>query len=91
MFDGLAHGIPFISSNIGFFREFVSSGLGMSVNSSVDEFSAAILAIEEQYSSYKENVDHFKQNLLWSSIAESHKALYVKMIQNKAAGLIISC
>jgi hypothetical protein len=47
MFDGLAHGIPFISSNIGFFREFASRGLGMSVNRSADEFSAALLAIEE--------------------------------------------
>lgn len=90
MFDGLAHGLPFISSNIGFFREFASRGLGMSVNRSADEFSSALRAIDKQYYSYKMNVDQFKQNLLWSNIAESHKALYAKMIQNKAADIFIS-
>lgn len=91
MFDGLAHGLPFISSNIGFFREFASHGLGMSVSRSADEFSSALKAVEKQFDWYKVNVDHFKHNLLWSNIAKTHKALYTNIIQNKAEDLIVSC
>ena len=28
MFDALAHGIPFIASDLGFFKEFSNQGLG---------------------------------------------------------------
>lgn len=83
MFDGLAHGLPFISSNIGFFREFTSQGLGLSVGRNADDFSTALQEIEKRYDSYKFNVDHFRQNLLWSNISKSHELLYNAIIQNK--------
>ena len=35
MFDGLAHGLPFIASDLEFFREFSSMGLGITVKRTV--------------------------------------------------------
>jgi glycosyltransferase involved in cell wall biosynthesis len=89
MFDGLAHGLPFISSDIGFFREFSSRGLGMSVGRKADNFSAAFKQIEKYYNSYKNNVDRFKRNLLWSNIARAHRELYAKIIRSKPENFII--
>ncbi|MDX1371373.1 MAG: hypothetical protein R3321_02835 [Nitrososphaeraceae archaeon] len=31
MFDGLAHGLPFIASDLDFFKEFSKKGLGICV------------------------------------------------------------
>jgi glycosyltransferase involved in cell wall biosynthesis len=38
MYDGLAHGLPFVSSNIEFFKEFSNLGLGISVERDPVEF-----------------------------------------------------
>lgn len=45
MYDGLAHGLPFISSKIDFFKEFSDMGLGVSVNRNPVEFSNALLEL----------------------------------------------
>ena len=31
MFDALAHGLPFVASDLGFFKEFARKGLGIAV------------------------------------------------------------
>jgi len=83
MFDGLAHGLPFIASNIEFFREFSALGLGLSVKRKPDKFSTAITKIDKEYNTYKKNVDTFKKNLLWSKIAEKYEIIYQSAIQKR--------
>ena len=39
MFDALAHGLPFIATNLGFFKEFAALGLGVAVKRHPREFS----------------------------------------------------
>ena len=87
MFDGLAHGLPFIASDIEFFREFSALGLGISVKRKPDKFSAAITKINKDYNTYRKNVASFKQNLLWSKIAEEHEVIYQSALQKR----IVSC
>ena len=81
MFDGLAHGLPFIASNIEFFKEFSALGLGLSVRRNANKFSSAIIKIDKDYNTYKKNVASFKQNLSWSKIAEQHEILYQTAIR----------
>ena len=81
MFDGLAHGLPFIASNIEFFKEFSALGLGLSVTRNANKFSSAIIKIDKDYNTYKKNVASFKQNLSWSKIAEQHEILYQTAIR----------
>jgi glycosyltransferase involved in cell wall biosynthesis len=76
MFDGLAHGLPFISSDIGFFREFSDLGLGLSVRRNPVEFSKALLTLEQNLGKYKIAIDKFSKNLLWEEVAKKHAALY---------------
>jgi hypothetical protein len=90
MFDGISHGLPFVSSDIAFFQEFSSLGLGISVRRNSRRFSEAILAIENQYETYRKNVDLFKEKLAWSNIAELHKSLYHLMIE-KYKKAVINC
>jgi len=43
MFDALAHGIPFIASDLSFFKEFSAQGLGITVKRTPRGFSSGIL------------------------------------------------
>jgi glycosyltransferase involved in cell wall biosynthesis len=88
MFDGLAHNLPFIASNIEFFKEFSALGLGLSVKRKPNKFSAAITKIDKDYNTYRNNVVSFKQNLLWSNIAEQHEIIYQTAVQERN---IVSC
>ena len=50
MFDALAHGLPFIATNLNFFKEFSRQGLGITVKRMPNEFSNAIKRLEKNYS-----------------------------------------
>jgi glycosyltransferase involved in cell wall biosynthesis len=76
MFDGLAHGIPFVASNLGFFQEFAEMGLGIISKRDPAAFSKAIVKIGTNYEYFKRNVDEFSPKLKWDFIAEQHKAIY---------------
>lgn len=91
MFDGLGHGLPFISSDIPFFREFSDIGLGITVSRNAEEFSRALSKMGNQYESYKLNVDRFKRKLVWTKIAEMHKMLYRTIVEEKLAGFGVNC
>jgi hypothetical protein len=80
MYDGLAHGLPFISSKIGFFEEFSDMGLGILVKRNPIEFSQTLLKIEIDYNKYKDAVINFRKSLLWKEVAKKHILLYNSMI-----------
>ena len=80
MHDGLAHGLPFISSKIEFFKEFSDMELGISVNRNPVEFSKALLKLEVDYKRYKDAVVNFRKDLLWKEVAKKHILLYNSII-----------
>ena len=76
MYDGLAHGLPFVSSNIEFFKEFSNLGLGISVERDPIEFSKAFLKLERDYEKYENAVEIFRRKLVWKEVAKKHISLY---------------
>jgi len=89
MFDGLAHGLPFIATDLEFFREFSARGLGITVKRNPQEFSQALVTLNNNYEYYAKNVILFKQKLKWDNIARNHISLYNQIIeQNSVAPTI---
>jgi glycosyltransferase involved in cell wall biosynthesis len=88
MFDALAHGLPFISSDIPFFREFSDIGLGVSVGRDPIEFSRALLTLEEGLDRYKNTVESFSKKLLWEEIAKKHFILYNLVVNDPNSPLL---
>jgi glycosyltransferase involved in cell wall biosynthesis len=83
MFDALAHGLPFVASDLGFFKEFAGKGLGIAVRRRADEFSKALRFLEANYPSYKREVDRFKNDLIWDSVARQHVRLYMSVLASR--------
>ena len=87
MFDALAHGLPFIASDLGFFKEFANKGLGIVVNRKSEEFSNAIKVLEKNYLHYVERVNRFSKTYLsWDSVAKQHIKLYLDVISDADYG-----
>ena len=80
MFDALAHGLPFVASDLGFFKEFARKGLGIAVKRKPSEFSEALKMLESDYPHYKKAVERFKSNLKWDSVAKQHVEIYMKVL-----------
>lgn len=83
MFDALAHGLPFVSSDLGFFKEFAKKGLGIAVRRKAVEFSEALKVLEADYPYYKKQVQRFKSNLTWDSVAREHTGLYINVLEKR--------
>ncbi|HZA70073.1 MAG TPA: glycosyl transferase [Nitrososphaeraceae archaeon] len=82
LFDALAHGLPFIASDMKFFREFAEIGLGITSNRIASSFSKSLSSLAADYDQYKENVQQFNPKLRWSNIAEKHIELYSRLISS---------
>jgi glycosyltransferase involved in cell wall biosynthesis len=80
MFDALAHGLPFVSTNLEFFKEFSKQGLGITVKRKPREFSKALEILASKYPEYVETVNLFGQKLKWGSVAQQHAKLYQNVI-----------
>ena len=76
MFDGLAHGLPFVATDLGFFKEFSAQGLGITVRRNSNEFSNGLVRLANHYAAYKETVDVFKKKLTWDTVAMQHVRVY---------------
>ena len=86
MYDGLAHGLPFVSSNIEFFKEFSNLGLGISVERDPIEFSKAFVKLERDYDKYENAVEIFRRKLAWKEVAKKHISFY-ESLRNSAEDL----
>lgn len=86
MFDALGHGLPFIASDLGFFKEFEKEGLGITVKRRPHEFNHALKKFESNYSTYAQRVKEFQWQLKWENIARQHLQVYTAAL-NKA-GLV---
>jgi len=80
MFDALAHGLPFIATDLGFFREFANKGLGIVVKRRPNEFAKAIKKLGANYSQYTKRIDEFNKELTWDNVALQHYALYTTVL-----------
>ncbi|HYX57198.1 MAG TPA: glycosyltransferase [Nitrososphaeraceae archaeon] len=83
MFDALAHGLPFVATDLKFFREFASQGLGITVKRDPHAFSSGIKKLDRNYFKYAETVDAFKQKLKWNFVARQHSQLYYSTIATR--------
>jgi glycosyltransferase involved in cell wall biosynthesis len=80
MFDGLAHGLPFVASDLGFFEEFSLKGLGITVKRNPSAFAYALEALDKDYTAYSQRVCTFKEQLKWDVVAAQHASLYRQII-----------
>jgi len=76
MFDALAHGLPFIATDLEFFKEYARKGLGITVKRDPEEFKKALIELENNYEYYCNSVNNFKSYLNWKNIAEYHSNVY---------------
>ena len=76
MFDALAHGLPFIATNLEFFKEYARKGLGITVKRDPKEFKKALIDLENNYEYYCNSVNQFKSSLNWKYIADYHSNVY---------------
>ena len=88
MYDGLAHGLPFISSKLEFFKEFSDMKLGMMVNRTPEEFSDSLLKLKMNYRVYKDAVVVQRKELLWKEVAKKHISLYNSIIDHASPPLL---
>jgi glycosyltransferase involved in cell wall biosynthesis len=88
MYDGLAHGLPFISSKLEFFKEFSDLKLGMMVERDPVEFSNSLIKLKMNYKRYKDAVINFRNHLLWKEVAKKHILLYNSIIDRTSSPLV---
>ena len=81
MFDSLAHRLPFVASDLDFFKEFAEMGLGITAKRDPVSFAKAIRELGESYDKYSKSVDNFKQQLSWQFVAKQHLDIYSHAIQ----------
>lgn len=83
MFDALAHGLPFIASDLEFFQEFSKKGLGICVKRNAEKFAKALLYIDKDYEKFAMNVEVFKNILKWDFHIAQHIEVYEEVISDK--------
>jgi glycosyltransferase involved in cell wall biosynthesis len=80
MFDALAHGLPFIASDLRFFKEFADMGLGIVCKRNMKSFEQSISTLALEYDEYKTRVEQFSSKLRWSNIAKKHIEFFSGLI-----------
>ncbi|MDQ3851857.1 MAG: glycosyltransferase [Thermoproteota archaeon] len=80
MFDALAHGLPFVASDLRFFKEFADMGLGIVCKRTTQSFERAISTLALEYDKYKTTVEQFRSKLRWSNIANEYIEFFSDLI-----------
>jgi glycosyltransferase involved in cell wall biosynthesis len=83
MFDALGHGLPFVASNLEFFKEFAAMGLGRVTTRDPKSFVRAISEIEKHYDKYSSSVEDFRQKLKWEYVTRQHVQIYTEAIEER--------
>ena len=83
MFDAFAHMVPFVASDLDFFKEFEEMGLGITAKRDPVSFSKAIDSVGKTYEKYSTAVDNFRQQLRWEYVASQHTKLYNLAVREK--------
>jgi glycosyltransferase involved in cell wall biosynthesis len=80
MFDAMAHKLPFVASDLAFFKEFEKMGLGITAKRDPVSFAKAIDNLGKAYDRYSTAVSNFRQQLRWEYVANQHIELYNRAI-----------
>ncbi|MDQ3851661.1 MAG: glycosyltransferase [Thermoproteota archaeon] len=83
MFDSLAHSLPFVASDLDFFKEFAEMGLGITAKRDPVSFAKAIRELGGSYDKYSKSVDNFKQQLRWEFVTKQHIDIYSHAIAER--------
>ncbi len=83
MFDALAHKVPFVASDLDFFKEFEEMGLGITAKRDPLSFAKAIESIGKTHDKYLKAVSDFKHQLRWEYVAKQHIEIYKRAILEK--------
>lgn len=83
LFDGLSYGLPFVATNLEFFNEFASKGLGITTDRNAAAFSRALLRLDKDYDKYAVAVGEFSNKITWQQVADEHVALYQQFAERK--------
>lgn len=83
MFDSLAHRLPFVASDLDFFKEFAEMGLGITTKRNPVSFARAIRELGDSYDKYSKSVDNFKQKLMWKFVTKQHIDIYSHAITER--------
>jgi glycosyltransferase involved in cell wall biosynthesis len=87
MFDSLAHRLPFVASDLDFFKEFAEMGLGITAKRNPVSFARAIRELGDSYDKYSKSVDNFKQKLMWEFVTKQHIDIYSHAITERGKSL----
>jgi glycosyltransferase involved in cell wall biosynthesis len=80
MFDALAHGLPFVASDLRFFKEFADMGLGIVCKRTTESFERSISTLALEYDKYKATVEQFRSKLRWINVANQHIEFFSGLI-----------
>jgi glycosyltransferase involved in cell wall biosynthesis len=80
MFDALAHGLPFVASDLRFFKEFANMGLGIACKRDTQSFERSLLTLASKFDEYKKRVEQFQSELRWSNSADKHLEFFSTLI-----------
>jgi glycosyltransferase involved in cell wall biosynthesis len=83
LFDAIAHGLPFVASDLKFFKEFSDKELGITCNRDAVSFSLSLARLDADYEKYKKNLSKFSVDIRWENVAKSHIAIYSKLKKEK--------
>ena len=87
MFDSLAHRLPFVASDLDFFKEFAEMGLGITAKRDPVSFAKAIRELGDSYDKYSKSVDNFKQQLRWEFVTKQHIDIYNHAITERGKSI----
>jgi glycosyltransferase involved in cell wall biosynthesis len=89
MFDGLVHGLPFVATDLPFFKEFSLKGLGIIVKRKPAAFAKALKTLDRDFNIYLREVYSFRKKLKWDLIAMQHVELYKRVLSSAKNKVVI--
>lgn len=74
-----------MASELGFFAEFSSKKLGIVTKRDPCAFEKVFEQMDKQYEIFKSNVQEFRKNLSWGSMAGQHISIYNSILVGKSS------
>jgi glycosyltransferase involved in cell wall biosynthesis len=82
LFDALAHGLPFVASDLSFFQEFAQMDLGITCRRQAKSFSDSLINLDNNYEKYHTRVLQFNPKLRWDNIADDYINFFSKILNS---------
>lgn len=82
LFDALAHGLPFVASDLSFFQEFAEMNLGLTCKRDAKSFSESLMNLDNNYEKYHTRVLQFNPKLRWVNIADEYINFFSKILNS---------